>query len=133
MASTDPIADLLAVISNASRAHLDTARVTDSKLRQAVLKVLQAEGFVRSFRSAGDRAGRRVLEIHLAFGPGRERLFNGARRVSRPGRRVYVNLAGLKPYLRRLEVSVLSTPQGVMSGAQAFARKCGGELLCLVW
>jgi small subunit ribosomal protein S8 len=133
MPSTDPIADLLAAISNASLAHLDTARVTDSKLRQAVLKVLHAEGFVRSYRVVGDRAGRRVLEVHLAFGPRRERLFNGAKRVSRPGRRVYVDLAGLKPYLRRLEVSVLSTSQGVMSGAQAFARNLGGELLCLVW
>jgi len=131
--STDPVADLLAALSNASLAHLDAARVTDSKFRQAVLKVLHAEGFVRSFRVVGDKAGRRVLEIHLAYGPKRERLLNGARRVSRPGRRVYVGLAELKPYLRRLEVSVLSTPQGVMSGAQAFSRQCGGELLCLVW
>ena len=132
MASTDPIADLLAAIGNASRAHLDVVRLGDSRFRQAVLKVLHAEGFIRSFRVT-ERGGRRTIEIHLAFGPKRERLFNGSRRISRPGKRVYVGLAALKPYLRRLEVVILSTPQGVMSGAQAFARGIGGELLCLVW
>jgi small subunit ribosomal protein S8 len=128
MASTDPLADLLSAMKNASQARLDTMRVPDSRFKQAVLKVLQAEGFIRAFRTSG-----RNLEISLGYGPKRERLLNGARRISRPGRRVYGGLAEIKSYLRRLEILIVSTPQGVMTGAQAFARRTGGELLCLLW
>lgn len=133
MASADPLSDLLAAISNASRAYLDSARVPDSKFKQAVLKALQAEGFIRGWRVAGEKGRARQLEVQLAYGPARERLLNGVERVSKPGRRVYVGLDELKPYLRRLETSLLSTPHGVLTGQAAAARKTGGELLCLLW
>ncbi len=133
MPSTDPIADLFAALHNASVAYLDSARVADSRFKQSVLKTLQAEGFIKSFQLAGDKSGRKKLEVHLAYGPKRERLLNGVKRMSKPGRRVYISLADIKPYLRRLEVPLLSTPQGILTGAQAFARKTGGELLALVW
>lgn len=133
MPSTDPIADLFAALKNASVAYLDSARVSDSRYKQAVLKTLQAEGFIKSFQVAGDKSGRKRLEIHLAYGPKRERLINGVTRMSKPGRRVYLGLADLKPLLRRLEVPLLSTPQGILTGHQAFARKTGGEFLALVW
>lgn len=133
MATTDPLADLLVAVRNASVARLDAAHVPDSRFKQTVLKVLQAEGFVKSFRTIGDRPANRKLEIQMAFGPKREALVNGVKRVSRPGRRVYVSLEDLKGMLRRLEVPILSTPQGVLTGAEAFSRKTGGELLCLIW
>jgi small subunit ribosomal protein S8 len=128
MASTDPLADLLVSLKNASQARLDLVRVPNSKYKQSVLKVLQAEGFVKSFRTSG-----RNLEVQVGYGPKRERLLNGVKRISRPGRRVYAGVDGIKPFLRRLEVLVVSTPLGVLTGTQAFARKTGGELLCLLW
>lgn len=133
MASTDPVSDLFSALANASGAYLDSARVPDSKFKQAVLKALQAEGFIRGWRVTGEKGGARVLDVQLAYGPARERLLNGVQRVSSPGRRVYVGLAELKTYLRRLETSLLSTPHGVLTGQAAAARKTGGELLCLLW
>lgn len=133
MPSTDSLADLLVAIRNASMAQLDTARVSDSRFRQAVLRVLQAEGFIKSFRVTSGNAPQRLLEIQLNYGPKRERLFLGAKRISRPGRRVYAGMNELAPYLRKMEILLISTPSGVMTGAQALARKTGGELLCQVW
>ena len=133
MPSTDSLADMLVAVRNASIANLDAARVPDSHFKQAVLRVLQEEGFIRSFQVSGARKNKRALEIRLNYGPKHERLLNGVKRISRPGRRVYAGLDEIKPYLRRVEVLVVSTPQGVMTGAQAFARKAGGELLCQVW
>ena len=134
MPSTDPLADMLGAVVNASRAKLDTARVPDSRFKQAVLKVLQAEGFIRSFRSLERKgAGGRILEIQVWYGPKGEKLINGVQHISTPGKRVYVSLADLKPYLRRIETVLLSTPQGILTGPQAFARRVGGELLCMVW
>jgi small subunit ribosomal protein S8 len=134
MPSTDPLADMLGAIVNASRAKLDAARVPDSRFKQAVLKVLQAEGFIRSFRSVERKGtGGRVLEIQVWYGPKGERLINGMQKVSTPGKRVYVSLPELKPHLRRIETVLLSTPQGVLTGPQAYSRRVGGELLCVLW
>ena len=134
MPSTDPLADMLGAIVNASRAKLDTARVPDSRFKQAVLKVLQAEGFIRSFRSIERKGtGGRILEIQVWYGPKGEKLINGVKKISTPGKRTYISLPDLKPYLRRLETVLLSTPQGILTGPQAYARRAGGELLCMVW
>ena len=132
MPSTDPVSDMLAALKNASRARLEMARLPASKFKQAILKVLQEEGFIKSFQVVkGKRGGE--IDIRLSYGPKRERMLNGCRRLSRPGRRMYADLDDIKPYLRRLEVLLISTPNGILTGAQALARKSGGELLCQVW
>lgn len=133
MASTDPIADLLVALSNASLVAHERTTVPDSRMARSILSVLQSEGFIRSFRGPSGKAAQKRLEVALAYGPKRERLLNGVRRMSRPGRRYYIGLDALKPLLRRLETPIVSTPQGVMTGAQAFSRKTGGELLAVVW
>jgi small subunit ribosomal protein S8 len=133
MAAVDPISDMFAAMANASRASLDVARVGASRYKEAILRVLQQEGFIRGFRVTREKTGRRVLEIQMAYGSRRERLLNGVTRVSRPGRRRYVSLEELKPLLRRLETAVLSTSHGILTGRQAVERKTGGELLALVW
>lgn len=133
MASTDPIADLMVALNNASLVAHDRTTVPDSRMARAILSVLQSEGFIRSFRGSSGKSAQKRLEVALAYGPKRERLLNGVRRMSRPGRRHYIGLDELKPLLRRLETPILSTPQGVMTGAQAFSRKSGGELLAVVW
>jgi small subunit ribosomal protein S8 len=133
MASTDPIADLLVALCNASRVRHDRTTVPDSRMSRNILAALQGEGFIRSFRGSNGKGAARRVEVILAYGPKHECLLNGTHRRSRPGRRMYVGLDELKPLLRRLEVPLLSTPQGVMTGAQAFSRKTGGELLAVVW
>ena len=109
MPSSDPLSDLLAALKNATLARLDVARISDSRFKRAVLKVLQEEGFVKSYQVVKGRGPGSALEVRLAYGPKRERMLNGARRISRPGRRVYASLDEIKPYLRRLEVLVVST------------------------
>ena len=133
MPSTDPVADLLSALCNASRVYHDRTMIPDSRFVRAILQVLQGEGFIKAFRASGGKVASRKIEVVLAYGPKREQLLNGARRVSRPGRRVYVGVDEIKPIGRRLEIAIISTPQGIMTGAQAFARKSGGEFLCQVW
>lgn len=133
MPSTDTLADMLSGLSNASAVNHDRTMVPDSRFIRSVLQVLQAEGFIKSFRAPGGKGSARRIEVVLAYGPKRERLLNGARRISRPGRRVYLGIDDIKPMGRQLEISLLSTPQGIMTGAQAFTRKTGGEYLCQVW
>ena len=133
MPSTDPVADLLTILRNASRARLDRTTAPDSSLSRAIIQVLQSEGFIKAWRASAPRGAQRRLEVTIPYGPKRELILNGTRRVSCPGRRVYIGLGELKPLLRRLEVPLLSTPQGIMTGAQALSRKTGGELVCVVW
>ena len=133
MPSTDSVADMLCGLCNASRVNHDRTMVPDSHFIRSILQVLQGEGFIKSFRAPGPKGGARRIEVVLAYGPKREQLLNGAKRVSRPGRRVYVGVDDIRPLGRRLEIALISTPQGVMTGAQAFARKSGGEFLCQVW
>jgi len=133
MSSTDPVADLLSALCNASAVNHDRTMVPDSRFIRSILQVLQGEGFIKSFRGPGGKGAARKIEVVLGYGPKREHLLNGAKRVSRPGRRVYVGVDEIKPMGRRLEIAIISTPQGVMTGAQAFVRKSGGEFLCQVW
>jgi len=133
MPSTDPVADLLSALCNASAVNHDRTMVPDSRFIRSILQVLQGEGFIKSFRPPSGKGAVRHIEVVMAYGPKREHLLNGAKRVSRPGRRVYIGIDEIKPLARRLEVAIVSTPQGVMTGAQAFVRKSGGEFLCQVW
>jgi len=133
MPSTDTVADMLCGLSNASCVNHDRTMVPDSRFIRSILQVLQGEGFIKGFRVPSAKGGPRRIEVILAYGPKREHLLNGAKRVSRPGRRVYIGVDEIKPMARRLEVAIISTPHGVMTGAQAFSRKTGGEFLCQVW
>ncbi len=133
MASIDPLSNLLTVLRNASRARLEKATVPDSRFSRLFLQVMHEEGFIRSFRSLNGKGAGKRIEVSMAYGPKRELLLNGARRVSRPGCRIYIPLSEIKPMLRHLEVPILSTSKGVMSGQKAVANSTGGELLCMVW
>jgi len=133
MNSTDPIADLFTSLRNASSARLDAALVPDSRFKQEVLKALQSEGFIKSFKTVGSKGAGRKIEVAMAYGPKREKLLNGIKRVSRPGRRVYVGADELAPLMRQVETPFLSTSRGVFAAARAKSENLGGELLCLAW
>jgi small subunit ribosomal protein S8 len=129
---TDPIADMLTRIRNANTAYKDEVQIPASRLKEEVAKVLAREGFVQGYRVEGDVPKRRIV-IEMKYGPERERTISGIKRVSRPGRRVYVDRHNLPRVLGGLGVSILSTSQGLMTDRQAARRGVGGEVLCEVW
>jgi small subunit ribosomal protein S8 len=129
---TDPIADLLTRIRNANLAFKDDLVVPASKMNEAILRILQAEGFVASYAPEGEGI-ERVLRVTLKYGPKRERTISGLRRVSKPGRRVYARRDGLPRVLGGLGVAIVSTSQGVMTDRDAARKGVGGEVLAYVW
>jgi small subunit ribosomal protein S8 len=132
--STDPISDMLARIRSASMARHELMRLPASSLKKNVAEILKAEGYVADVRQEewGPQK-HRTLTIVLKYGPDRRSAFQGIRRVSRPGRRVYVRHDQIPRVLSGLGVSILSTSHGLMTDKEARRRKVGGELLCEVW
>lgn len=127
---TDPIADMLTRIRNASRAQLATVSMPASRLREEITKVLAAEGFIDGYRVEPD-GGTRTLTIELRYLP--EPVIRGIRRTSKPGRRVYRRASEIPRSRGGLGVHVVSTSQGLLSDREARRRKLGGELVCEVW
>lgn len=133
MLTSDPIADLLARVRNAALARKEFTRVPASKLKHSIAEILKAEGYVADVREEewGPKKFK-AITIVLKYAD-RKCAFQGLRRVSRPGRRVYVRHDQIPRVLSGLGVSILSTSQGLMTDKEARRRKVGGELLCEVW
>ena len=129
---TDPIADMLTRIRNAGLARHDRTEVPASRLKEAVALILKSEGFIADVRPS-EGEGAQKLTIVLKYGRDRQSAIDGVRRVSRPGRRVYVRHDRIPRVLSGLGISILSTSRGVMSDREARHQKVGGELLCEVW
>ena len=129
---TDPVADLLARIRNAGKAHHPEIVCPSSKLRHAIAKVLSAEGYLGEVR-VEKRDGKDVLVMRVRYDGSGRALIAGLRRVSRPGRRVYVASDEIPKVRSGLGVAVISTSKGVLPDREARAASMGGELLCEVW
>ena len=129
---TDPIADMLTRIRNALVAGHESVQVPASKMKIAIAEVLKKEGFVKDFEVLRDGV-KRAIRIDLAYGGKKEAIISGLRRVSKPGLRVYVQKREIPRVYGGLGIAILSTPQGVMSGQEAWRRQVGGEVLCYVW
>ncbi len=132
MSMTDPIADLLTRIRNASRAEHEKVDVPSSKLKVKIAEILKEEGFIKNFRLIEDNK-QGVLRVYLKYGSGNERIISGLVRVSRPGRRVYVAKDKIPSILGGMGVAILSTSQGVMTDRDVRKQKLGGEVLAYVW
>jgi len=132
MAITDPIGDLLARIRNGQLRGLAKVKSPNSRQRVRVLDVLQNEGFIRGYAEVEFKTGKRELEIELKYHEGRP-VIRELKRVSTPGRRVYASVKDLKPHRSGLGVSIVSTPQGVMTDTTAREKNVGGEVLCQVF
>jgi small subunit ribosomal protein S8 len=132
MAVSDPLGDMLTRIRNAQRARHSTCMAPASKLRANVLDVLRREGFIRGFEAHELRPGVAQLRIELKYNEG-EPVIKEIMRVSKPGRRVYSKIKELPRVYAGLGISILSTPRGVMSDAEARAANVGGEVLCRVF
>jgi small subunit ribosomal protein S8 len=131
----DPIADMLTRIRNAStKLHADVA-MPHSKMKEAIARILEAEGYIESFEVEA-KEPQPVLRVRLKYQGERsraKRVITGIRLVSRPSRRVYAGKARIPRPLRGLGICIVSTSQGVFSGTEAAARGIGGEVICEVW
>jgi len=127
----DPIGDLLSRIRNGQMRRKAKVSSPNSRLRTRLLDVLQAEGFIRGSAEV-EIKGHKELEIELKYHEG-EPVIRELKRVSTPGRRVYSSVSDLKPHRQGLGVSIISTPQGVMTDSSAREKNVGGEVLCQVF
>lgn len=132
MTMTDPIADFLTRIRNASSAYHDEVVMPFSKLKGNIADILVKEGYIGSWTTA-DAAVGKSLVVKLKYGPNRERSIAGIRRVSKPGLRVYAKSTELPKVLGGLGVAIISTSTGLLTDRQAHKNKVGGEVLAYVW
>jgi small subunit ribosomal protein S8 len=131
---TDPIADMLTRIRNAVRIERAFVHMPLSKVKRGIAEVLKREGYIWDWREEDvDGAPCKHLFLDLKYGPNGERVIRHVKRVSKPGRRVYSRVDGLKPILNGLGISIVSTSRGVISDREARQRKLGGEVLCELW
>lgn len=129
---TDPIANYLTLIRNALQAKHQKVDIPSSKLLVEMTKLLKEEGYIANFKVT-EEGSKSILKIYLKYGPKGERVVSGLQRVSRPGCRVYISTKEIPPVLGGLGINLLSTPKGVLTGAQARKAGVGGEVLCSIW
>ncbi|HLA65902.1 MAG TPA: 30S ribosomal protein S8 [Acidimicrobiia bacterium] len=129
---TDPVADMLTRIRNANLALHERVTMPSSKLKEEIARILASEGYIDGYevKAAGLR---KVLEVKLRYASNRHRVIEGIKRISRPGRRVYVGAGDLPRVNGGLGVAVVSTSQGLLPDREARRRSLGGEILCEVW
>lgn len=129
---TDPIADMLTRIRNASNAKHDSVDVPASNMKKSIAQILLDEGYIKSFQIVDDGT-QGIIRIALKYNAGKEKVITGLRRVSKPGLRVYVGAEELPRVLRGLGIAIVSTSKGVMTDKKARAAHVGGEVLAFIW
>ncbi|MGQ0826067.1 MAG: 30S ribosomal protein S8 [Actinomycetota bacterium] len=134
MTMTDPIADMLTRVRNANIAFHDDVVMPSSKLKEAVARILEQEGYITGF-SVDEQPGRpgRRLTIRMKYTNDRRRTISGLKRVSRPGLRVYSKAEAVPRVLGGMGIAIVSTNVGLLTDREARERKVGGEILCQVW
>ena len=129
---TDPIADMLTRIRNANLALHDAVEMPGSKLKAEIARVLRDEGYIADYEVRDGEVGTDLV-VRLKYDRDRRRVISGLERVSKPGRRVYVDRDGIPRVLGGMGIAVMSTSQGVLTGHDARRRGIGGEVICSVW
>ena len=132
MQITDPIADLLTRVRNASTAKHDTVDIPASNMKKAIAQILVDEGYVKGMQVTEDNK-QGVIKLTLKYDENRRPVITGMRRVSKPGLRIYASCEKLPKVLNGLGTAIISTPKGVMTDKQARAENVGGEVLAFVW
>jgi small subunit ribosomal protein S8 len=133
MGMTDPIADMLTRIRNANKARFKSVNVYSSQMNMNIAKVLKKSGYINAYDNVKDEKGRQMLKIVLKYPDTKRTLITDIKRVSKPGRRVYVASDGIPKVLNGLGISILSTSRGVVTDQEARELNVGGEILCNVW
>jgi small subunit ribosomal protein S8 len=129
---TDPIADFLTRIRNALGAGHEVVDLPSSKIKLEMAKIMKEEGYIDNFKMIEDkRQGK--LRIYLKYGSVNEDVIHGMKRVSRPGKRIYVKGNEIPVVMGGLGINILSTSKGILTGTQASKENIGGEILCEIW
>lgn len=132
MVMTDPIADFLTRVRNASDARHETVEIPASNMKKAMANILKSEGFVKDVEIIEDNK-QDVVRIELKYGQDNERVISGIKRISKPGLRVYANAEEVPKVLNGLGIALISTSEGVVTDKEARAKNIGGEVLAYVW
>jgi small subunit ribosomal protein S8 len=132
MSQTDPIADMLTAIRNANMVYKEEVRTPVSKMKLALASLLREEGYIKDFEVVDARPVPQLV-IRLKYGENKERVIQGIKRISTPGRRVYASASKLPRVLGGMGVAVISTSKGLMSDRKARRLRLGGEVICHVW
>jgi small subunit ribosomal protein S8 len=132
MTMTDPVADMLTRLRNASTAYHDSLDMPSSTMKVGIAGILKGEGYIRDFR-VEPTAPQATLHIQMKYGPNRERTLSGLRRISKPGLRVYVKRHEIPRVLGGLGIAILSTSAGLMTDREARRQGRGGEVVAYVW
>ena len=132
MQITDPIADMLTRIRNANSSKHESVSVPCSKLRIEIAKILDNEGYIAGYEVIEDEI-QGMIKINLKYGPGKQKVITGLKRVSKPGLRVYASNENLPKVLKGLGIAIISTSKGIMTDKEARKANVGGEVLAFVW
>jgi small subunit ribosomal protein S8 len=132
MQITDPIADMLTRIRNANSAKHETVDVPASNMKKAIAEILNEEGYIKNYQVIED-GKQGVIRIALKYGPNKEKVISGLKRVSKPGLRIYAGAEELPRVLKGLGIAVISTSKGVMTDKKARKENIGGEVLAYIW
>lgn len=129
---TDPIADMLTRIRNGLQARLELVELPASKIKAEIARILKEEGFISRFEVLTKR-NRKLIRITLKYGPDKKSMITTLKRVSTPGRRIYVDKSSIPKIRGGFGLAILTTPKGILTDRQAREIKTGGEVLCYVW
>lgn len=132
MSMSDPLADMLTRVRNAVMVKFDTVEMPLSTVKIDIAKVLKAEGYIRDFQVKSDSI-QGTLKIDLKYGPNREPVITGLKRISKPGLRKYTKVSDIPKVLNGLGIAIISTSKGVVTDKAARALNSGGEIICEVW
>lgn len=129
----DPIADLLTRIRNANAKMKDRVDVPYSNVKMELVRILKEEGFIANYKSLYNEGRRGSIRVFLKYSPEKEFVLRGIQRVSKPGLRIYRGYRDIPKSRQAFGVTILSTPQGMLTDKQAREKKVGGEIVCQVW
>ncbi|MFA6689850.1 MAG: 30S ribosomal protein S8 [Sphaerochaetaceae bacterium] len=132
MAISDPVADMLTKIRNASQAKHEKVDITTSKMKLQIVKILKNEGFIKNFKKV-TKDGISYIRVFLKYDEKQNPVLHGIERISTPGRRVYSGYREMPRVYNGLGVVVVSTSTGVITGKKATEKMVGGELICTIW
>ncbi len=132
MSMTDPIADMLTRIRNASMARHEKVDIPASNLKKSIAQILQEEGYIKGFRVIDDQK-QGVIRIYLKYAEDKRGVISGVKRISKPGCRIYVTKSKIPRVLGGFGTAIISTSKGIMTSSQCRREGVGGEVLCYIW
>ena len=133
MAMTDPIADMLTRIRNSNNAEHENVVIPASKIKVEIARILKQEGYISDYTVQGDTAKEKTITIDLKYGPDKEKVITGLKRISKPGLRVYAKGHNVPRVLNGLGIAIISTSKGLMTDRDARKENLGGEVVAYVW